>query len=126
MIEVIISLGLLITLTLFWRPMVQLLTHGSPDADILAVLKLDATLEQQLVNKSVRQVTSNRLDFTAEDKVYQLERYRGNGAVMLRLTTDKGGHMPLLLGIDDISFTTDDGVRYLLRKHGRLYTGQIR
>jgi len=113
-------------LTLFWRPVIQLLTNVAPDADILAVLKLDATLDQQLTSLPVREVTPNRLDFSAPDKVYRLERYQSPGRpVMLRLSTDKGGHMPLLLGIQNVSFATHNGISYQLLVHDRLYTGRI-
>jgi len=118
---------LLIGLLFFFRPVSQMLQRQTIDADVLTMLRLDDQLDQLTVGQKTKIKAPTELAVTRDDGFYLVQPYKSPGVpTMLRVTTDKQGHMPLLVDIQHLLFEKNDVIHYTITRHNRLYEGVIR
>ena len=127
LIETLVSLLLLMGLLLFFRPITQILQGQMADADILAVLRVDSQLDKLTAGHKLQIKAPTELTVISKDTVYLVQPYKSpNMTAMLRVTTEKRGHMPLLLDIQGLAFEKNDVIVYTIKRYNRRFEGVVR
>jgi len=114
-------------LLLFFRPITQILQGQMADADILAVLRVDSQLDKLTAGHKLQIKAPTELTVISKDTVYLVQPYKSpNMTAMLRVTTEKRGHMPLLLDIQGLAFEKNDVIVYTIKRYNRRFEGVVR
>ncbi len=108
--ECLLSLFVLMSLMLFLQPFlvnIQQIQHHITKQDYNEVAIGKIQIEQNLHNETFHKIENNRLFLNREDGGYTIfEQYKQ----MIRKTSDRNGHQPIMMGVEKVLFSEDEQV----------------
>lgn len=127
LIECLAALTVLALIILLWQPMIRLATTRPKDGEIVALLATARHLDDRAVDGLVTTSGDSLVIVSAENKQYLVNHYHASsGDSILRMTTDKGGYMPMLNQVSAfrVRRVAKGTVRYTIRLlSGLTFTG---
>ncbi|KRO16561.1 hypothetical protein [Lacticaseibacillus saniviri] len=109
LIEVIVSLGIWLAVLVLWPPLLRQVQARFPDQAILAYLTADRRLNQ-LANTATLTRNEQQLQVKQAKETYLVATYVKTGNhPMIRVTTPKGGHLPLLNDVTSFTLIATQG-----------------